>query len=519
MGYDYSRDEYAGLSGYFRLKGDKEPLVTVDDITWNDLNMDALFRIIDNTCTQNGGEYLYDMLRRPLIAPEEEAVLKERGRVSGLFMARPELRDRYSEALGGRERLGKACFRERVAGLNEIREDNDLIHILALILGLVSIAFIFILPPLGFFLFIIASAFNVGTYFKRKNEINTFLPVFRNLILETREIPKLLKYRAPELSEYEKRLENALLRLKSVSRGSFIVMSGKRLTGGLLELPLDFLRIFFHLDLLRLNGMIRAVKREREAVEELFNLTGFLDAMISLSLFKEKLGTFTEPVFREGSSLEIRKGFHPLLKDPVPFDVDNVSLMLLTGSNASGKSTFLKAAAISVLLSETLYTVPAEYYSADRMELLSSMSLRDDLIKGDSLYVTEIKSVQRIVEAQKKGRKTAVFLDEVLKGTNTVERIASLSVLLKHISGNSLVFAATHDTPITYILEDLYDNYHFEEQVTEEGISFPYELKKGRTESRDAIRLLSVMGFDDTITREAFELSEEFLKEGEWKKI
>ena len=487
MGYDYSRDEYAGLSGYFRLKGDKEPLVTVDDITWNDLDMDALFRIIDNTCTQNGGEYLYDMLRRPLIAPEEEAVLKERGRVSGLFMARPELRDRYSEALGGRERLGKACFRERVAGLNEIREDNDLIHILALILGLVSIAFIFILPPLGFFLFIIASAFNV--------------------------------YRAPELSEYEKRLENALLRLKSVSRGSFIVMSGKRLTGGLLELPLDFLRIFFHLDLLRLNGMIRAVKREREAVEELFNLTGFLDAMISLSLFKEKLGTFTEPVFREGSSLEIRKGFHPLLKDPVPFDVDNVSLMLLTGSNASGKSTFLKAAAISVLLSETLYTVPAEYYSADRMELLSSMSLRDDLIKGDSLYVTEIKSVQRIVEAQKKGRKTAVFLDEVLKGTNTVERIASLSVLLKHISGNSLVFAATHDTPITYILEDLYGNYHFEEQVTEEGISFPYELKKGRTESRDAIRLLSVMGFDDTITREAFELSEEFLKEGEWKKI
>ena len=92
-------------------------------------------------------------------------------------------------------------------------------------------------------------------------------------------------------------------------------------------------------------------------------------------------------------------------------------------------------------------------------------------------------------------------------------------MLLKHISGNSLVFAATHDTPITYILEDLYDNYHFEEQVTEEGISFPYELKKGRTESRDAIRLLSVMGFDDTITREAFELSEEFLKEGEWKKI
>ena len=519
MGYDYSRDEYASLAGYFRLKGDKEPGVTVDDITWNDLDMDALFRIIDNTCSQNGGEYLYDMLRRPLVSPEEEALLKERGRVSELFKADPKLRDKYEEALVGRERLKKACFRERVACLHEIREDSNLLHFLALIFGLLSIAFIFILPLLGFILFITASAFNVGSYFKRKNEINKFLPVFRNLILEIRETGKLLKYKVPELSEYEKRLENALFKLKGVSRGSFIVMSGKRLTGGLMELPLDFIRIFFHPDLIRFNGMIRTVKREREAVEELFNITGFLDAMISLSYFKERLGTYTEPVFKEGKALEIRKGVHPLLVKPVPFDVDNVSLMLLTGSNASGKSTFLKASAIAVLLAETLYTVPAEYYCADRMELFSSMSLRDDIMKGDSLYVTEIKSVQRIVEAQKEGKKTAVFLDEVLKGTNTVERIASLSVLLKNIAGNSLVFAATHDTPITYILEDMYENYHFEEEVTEDGISFPYELKKGRTESRDAIRLLSVMGFDDKITEEAFELSEDFLKEGEWRKL
>ena len=65
------------ISGFYR--NHKEGF-RIDDITWNDLDMDALFRIIDNTCSQNGGEYLYDMLRRPLVSPEEEALLKERGR-------------------------------------------------------------------------------------------------------------------------------------------------------------------------------------------------------------------------------------------------------------------------------------------------------------------------------------------------------------------------------------------------------------------------------------------------------
>ena len=147
------------------------------------------------------------------------------------------------------------------------------------------------------------------------------------------------------------------------------------------------------------------------------------------------------------------------------------------------------------------------------------MSLRDDIAKGDSLYVTEIKSIRRIVERLRAGAGLAVFLDEVLKGTNTVERIASLSSLLKSFSECCVCYAATHDTPLTGILENIYDNYHFDESVTEEGIAFPYELKKGRTESRDAIALLTVMGFDKEITKEAFSLSDTFLKEGVWEKL
>ncbi len=493
----------------------------IDEITWNDLDLEHLFGRLNSTCSQNGGEYLYGMLRRPLIGEEGKLLLKERGRVSELFKNDTSLRDLYREALKDiRDSKGnRYTFSERRDMLLNVESDGYLVHILALILGGLSLSFIFIYPPAGFVLFIIAALFNVITYFKRKAAIEACIPVLRYLIKEIRESRRLLKLNEAGLEEYNGRLKTALDSLKGMDSLSFILFSGKRLTGGIMELPIDFIRIFLHPDLIRFNTLIDMIKREKAAVDEIFEISGFLDAMIALAGFKERLPYYSEPVFKENGGIEIKKGYHPLLKDPVPYDMDNVSLMLLTGSNASGKSTFLKSVAISIIFAETLYTVPAEAFATVPMEIYSSMSLRDNILEGDSLYVTEIKSVKRITDRVQSGIKAAIFLDEVLKGTNTVERIASLSVLLKSLRNAPYCFAATHDTPLTEILEDIYDNYHFDENVTEYGITFPYELKKGRTGSRDAIKLLTVMGLSREITDEAFRLSDTFLKEGIWEKI
>lgn len=518
--HNYSKDEYERISGYFRMKrdsGNADTLI-VDDITWNDLDMDQFFRTLDNTSSQNGGEYLYDMLRRPLM---EEKELKERGRVADFFKERKDIRDRYLRAFENAGNLEKSCFHEKVRSLDQGKTESNLAHYFSFCIGAAAIAAIFLNPPLGFVLFIIASVFNVTTYFKRKGEIESFIPVFRYLIREIRECRQLLKIETPELKDYRDRLELSLDILKGIERNAWIVTTGKKLTGGLLELPLDFIRIFFHPDLIKFNNMLKTAHREKEAVYELFNVTGFLDAMISVSLFRENYGVTTEPVFKEEDGIEVRRGYHPLLKNPVPYDIDNERLVLLTGSNASGKSTFLKSVALSIILSETIYTVPAESFSCPRLFCMTSMSIRDSIMDGESLYMAEILSVKRILSLQKRGIRTAVFLDEVLKGTNTVERIASLSVLLKKMGDEkgSHVFAATHDTPLTEILEDIYSLYHFDEEITENGITFPYELYKGKTESRDAIMLLSVMGFDEDVTKMAFKMSDSFMEEGTWKKL
>jgi len=95
-------------------------------------------------------------------------------------------------------------------------------------------------------------------------------------------------------------------------------------------------------------------------------------------------------------------------------------------------------------------------------------------------------------------------IDEVLRGTNTVERISASSQILKWMAGKQMLcFAATHDIELTYILEEVYRNYHFEEQVTDEEVTFDYQLREGRAMTRNAIRLLHLMGFEDEIITEA----------------
>ena len=108
-------------------------------------------------------------------------------------------------------------------------------------------------------------------------------------------------------------------------------------------------------------------------------------------------------------------------------------------------------------------------------------------------------------------------MDEVLRGTNTVERIAASAQILKSLcTGKSLCFAATHDIELTHILEDFYANYHFEEEIEEDDIFFSYKIMKGRATTRNAIKLLGIMGYDQKIVLEAEKMASDFLEKGNW---
>ena len=180
---------------------------------------------------------------------------------------------------------------------------------------------------------------------------------------------------------------------------------------------------------------------------------------------------------------------------------------------------------MNVLLSQTIYTACAQKYKAPIFQLYSSMSLKDNLENGESYYIVEIKAIKRIMEAaveNDESEKVPIicFVDEVLRGTNTTERIAASSQILRSFADKGvLCFAATHDLELTEILKEDFENYHFAEEVSGNDILFNYKLQPGRATTKNAIRLLQLMGYDPEIINSANAQAAHFEETGIWRNI
>jgi len=148
------------------------------------------------------------------------------------------------------------------------------------------------------------------------------------------------------------------------------------------------------------------------------------------------------------------------------------------------------------------------------------MALKDNISSGESYYIAEIKSLKRIIDSLNPDIPCLCLIDEVLRGTNTVERIAASSELLFYLSRNNcLPLAATHDLELGRILAKYYMNYHFQEYVTDNDIVFDYKIYPDISSTRNAIKLLKLMGYGDIIVDSSEERAKVFLEYGKWKEI
>ena len=314
-----------------------------------------------------------------------------------------------------------------------------------------------------------------------------------------------------------------LLRIKSAfgkfELFSFLIMSPGRMQGNPIEILIDYLRMFLHLDILKFNSMYHEIEKHRDKISRMLEIIGYIDAILAIGEYREYLGAYCVPEYQEGE-YEASNMYHPLLINPVKNSVSIHKSILITGSNASGKSTFLKMIAINTILAQSIHTVCAEKSVADNYRVFTSLSLKDNIFDGDSFYMSEIKSIKRMLDAAKdKNTETKVltFVDEVLRGTNTIERIAASGVILKSLSQcEGYCLAATHDIELTEILQSYFRNVHFEEEMKNGDIYFPYKLLEGKATTRNAIALLDLMGYANSITDMAAKQAQAFEQDGIW---
>lgn len=211
---------------------------------------------------------------------------------------------------------------------------------------------------------------------------------------------------------------------------------------------------------------------------------------------------------------------HPLLDHAVPNNLNTARSLLITGSNASGKSTFLKTTALCALLAQSICTCPAACWRASAFRIYSSMALDDSLETGESYYIVETRSLKRILDAAREKSEPPILcvVDEVLRGTNTVERIAASCEVLGALADRSvLCLAATHDIELCDLLEERYTLAHFEEKMGEHTMLFDYRLRPGRAVSRNAINLLQLMGFDEAVVAGAHRRANAYIQNGAWR--
>lgn len=517
---EYETGDIERISLYFRRKQSQG--FCIDDITWNDLDMDRIFMLVNQTVSSPGEDVLYDMMRRPLFSEEE---VQEREKLIGFFAEETEKREKLQYLLSsvGKTRLGSLS--ETVLAISKAPRVNTKIHIFMLILLLLALFIAVPASPLyGFFLFLVLGVVNMMIYYASKDYklIEMYLDSFVSLL---RMLSAADKMETVDWEQTRKQMDAIRDGKKAFAglRKKAVFLTGKNDgTGDFLQAILDYVRMVFHVDILAYNSILREVGNKTDKIIEMIDNMGELDAAISIASFREILPLKCRPIFTSGQEvcLETEDLYHPLISEPVANSITARGGVLVTGSNASGKSTFLKNIAINSILAQTICTCTAASYRAPFLKVMTSMALRDDLSGGESYFIVEIKSLKRILDESRKKEPLLCIIDEVLRGTNTIERIAASSRILKELGRpHVLSFAATHDIELSYILNGIYENYHFEEEVLEKEVVFNYLLKPGCATTRNAIRLLEMLGYDEALVEDAGRAAAEFEQTGVWKML
>lgn len=510
------KERWEYLDGYYKRHCDEEGL---DLITWNDLDMDSLFQSMNYTHSSVGEEYLYYILRKNKLTKEEQDHLEE---TVTYFSTHAEERaqvEYYLECMGYTE---KYSVYEYLDLLDELGKRSNFKHYLVDFLMLFCIVLIAFIPAAGIAGLVCGALYNIVTYFADKRLLEPYIICFMFILRMLNAAKKLSKKELEPIKEEQSKLVALDGHLKAMKKGMGILQNSNQpiSSGNPLDVLFDYVKMSFHTDIILFNRVYAVLKKNYSLIDEMISIIGALESSIAISAFRESkseegwcVPEFTE----EAQNLSITEGYHPLMQNAVRNSIVAKQGVLITGSNASGKSSFLKMVAVNAILAQSIHTVMAKAYCSSYFKVFSSMSLRDDLKNGDSYFMVEIKAIKRILDYGRGNKPVLCFVDEVLRGTNTVERIAASTQILKCLNTRGILcFAATHDIELTYLLEKDYNNYHFCEEIVGSDVVFQYKLMEGRANSRNAILLLKQMEYDDSITIEARDMVERFEKTGVW---
>lgn len=479
----------------------------VDEITWSDLSMNLIFCRINQCSSAAGEEILYDLLHDTGQSAEKREAF---GRLIRYYQ---DNEDRRKKAQYKLIKMGK---KEAVYYIPEYIRTLTVSHIGSLFLYRllqIGMAAGILLMPLNPQFGMVSAAialFNLSFYAVMKMKHEQELNMMDLMVLIMGIGNELVKEQCTgeKQQEFEEMLGGFQKFGKRAGNVGAMRAASRTSEHGML---LDYLLGITLWQLTSYEKNICWLEENQDRYMQLYVQIGLLDAAISVAAFRKSLPFYCEPSFSGSKThrMEMEEIYHPLLADPVCNSMEWERNCIVTGSNASGKSTFIKTVAVNTILAQTVCTCTAKRFEMFPAAVMTSMAVRDDIMSGDSYFIREMKYLKRMIEALSEERAALCIIDEILRGTNTKERIASSKAILDYLERqNCLVMVASHDFELTVLMEGIYDNYHFTEQIKEDDIYFDYKLHSGAVSSGNAIRLLEFMKFPEEIVREAENVAE-----------
>lgn len=246
-------------------------------------------------------------------------------------------------------------------------------------------------------------------------------------------------------------------------------------------------------------------KKYAPLAQKWIEVVGEMEALSSLANLSYNNPSWAYPKIADGYfTIDAKDVAHPLIPAPQrianSFKVDEQEkVLLLTGSNMAGKSTFLRTLGVNMVLAYAGSVVCAERFEVNYVPLRSSMRITDSLVENTSSFYAEIKRLGEIVQAVKKGERPFLLLDEILRGTNSNDRhIGSRALIDLLVEYGICGIIATHDLTLAQAKEtypEALTNYHFDVQVdANDELFFDYKVKTGICTSLNASILMRKIG-------------------------
>lgn len=495
------------IEQYFRRKDNSGAFQILSDKTCHDLDFLELFMFVDRTSSRVGQHYLYNQLRTIPYDTSQSGLHEE---LIKRFTNETEFR------IDTQKQLEKLKDYEAYYLSSLFQEEHleppkwffiirllSLTSLLSLILGLFNSQF--------FFLLLGVVIVNMGIHYWNKKNLNQYLG----------SIPQLLRlnniafnlHKDHYFRKLNPDLSSSLAIINQVrNRMSFFQLEA-RLQGDLeaaFWMMLEIFKILFLLEPLLLFGVLKRLDSKRKEIEDVFSFVGLVDSLLSIASMRKGLAVYCVPIINEGENHIVAKQvYHPLIIDCIPNSISVVDKsILLTGSNMSGKTSFIRTIGLNIITGLTINTCFAESMTIPRARIFSAIRISDDLMNDRSYYFEEVLTIKEMIQNSANEKPNIFLLDEIFKGTNTIERIsAGKAVLSSLCKNNSVVLVSTHDIELVDMLYDNYELYHFSEIVGDRNVDFDYKLKTGKLKNRNAIRILQINDYPDSVIAEATEIS------------